>query len=91
MNRHRHRRSSDPVDRARRIRSTPAAGPHTRTHLPPPTSAADGAALALLFDVLVGDSAWTTAEVGRLISMREAADLGWWRVARLDEAEPGPG
>lgn len=66
-----------------------AAGPHSSTRLPPPSPAADGAALALLFDVLVGDSAWTTAEVGRLISMREAAALGRWRVAGLDEAGPG--
>ena len=91
MNRHSHRRSSDTVNRARRIRSLRAAGPPTRTRLPPLSPAADDAALALLFDVLVGDSAWTMAEVGRLISMRESADLGRRLVAGLDEAEPGAG
>ncbi len=53
-----------------------------------PSEAADGGTLELFFDILVGDSTWTMAEVGRLISVRESADLGRWRVAGLDENEP---
>lgn len=74
MSRQRHRRSSVNVNRAQRELAS---------------SAADGATLALLFDILAGDCAWTMAEVRRLISVREFADLGRWRVAGLDEAEPG--
>jgi len=39
----------------------------------------------LLSDILVGDSAWTMEEVQRLISMREVAELGRWRVEGLDD------
>lgn len=89
MNRHDNRRSSVNVNRARHSRPIQAAGPLARTRGTRARPAVDEAALALLFDILVGDSAWTTAEVGHLISMRESADLGRWRVAGLDEEEPG--
>lgn len=45
----------------------------------------------LLSEVLIGDSAWTMAEVQRLISMREVAELGRWRVAGLDDEEANAG
>lgn len=88
MTRH-NRRSTVNVNRAQRIRPTQAAGPRTPARRPAASRAADKAALALLFDILVGDSAWTMAEVGHLVSMRESAALGRWRVAGLDEEEPG--
>lgn len=46
----------------------------------------DGAVLDLLSEILIGDGAWTLAEVERLISLRESAELGRWRNAGLDDA-----
>ena len=45
---------------------------------------ADEGALALLSDVLIGESDWTMAEVRRLISMRELAERGRWRAEGPD-------
>jgi hypothetical protein len=89
MSGQRNRRSSVNVNRARRIRPMRTASPPTSASRTPSSPAADGTALALLFDILVGDSAWTMAEVRRLISMRESAELGRWRVAGLDEDDAG--
>jgi hypothetical protein len=50
-----------------------------------PIAAADQAALAFLSEILLGDSSWTLAEVQGLISMRESAELGRWRVAGPDD------
>jgi hypothetical protein len=82
MNRQRNRRSLISVTRTRRIRPMRAASQLGRTdRRPPPIPAAEEAALAFLSEILVGDGAWTLAEVQRLISMRESAELGRWRVA----------
>jgi hypothetical protein len=51
----------------------------------------DGDALALLSDVLLGDSEWTLAEVRRLIRMRELAELGRWQADGLDGRGPRSG
>jgi len=86
MNRQRNRRSPVSVYRARRIRPRRDTSSLTRPDRHRPASASpDGAVLALLSEVLIGDSAWTMAEVRRLISMREVAELGRWRVAGLDD------
>jgi hypothetical protein len=55
-----------------------------------PGDALDGGTLALLSDVLIGDSEWTIAEVRRLIRMRELADRGRWRANGLDDPETRP-
>lgn len=89
MSRQRNRRSPVNANPVRRFRPMQAAGPLAQSRGAPASTAADEAAFTLLFDILVGDSAWTTAEVGHLISMRESADLGRWRVAGLDEEELG--
>lgn len=86
MNRQRKRRSFGNVYRARRIRPMRATSPLTHPDRRRPASApADGAVLALLSEILIGDSTWTLAEVQRLISKRELAELGRWRVAGLDD------
>jgi hypothetical protein len=86
MNRQRNRRSFVSVNRARRIRPIHAASQLSRTDRHPPASpAAEEAALAFLSEILIGDRAWTMAEVQRLISMRESAELGRWRVAEPDD------
>jgi hypothetical protein len=86
MNRQRNRRSVASVYRAPRIRPMQASRLLARPERPEPASgSADGAVLALLSDILIGDSAWTVAEVQRLISMRESAELGRWRVSGLDD------
>ena len=51
----------------------------------PRVASADGAILSLLSDVLIGDSAWTLAEVRRLVVVRDLAELGRWRAAGLDD------
>jgi hypothetical protein len=86
MNRQRSRRSPSSVYRARRIRPRRDTSSLTRPDRGRPASASpEEAVLALLSEVLIGDSAWTMAEVRRLISMREVAELGRWRVAGLDD------
>jgi len=86
MNRQRNRRSPSSVYRARHIRPRRDTSSLTRPDRRRPASASgDGAVLALLSEVLIGDSAWTMTEVQRLISMREVAELGRWRVAGLDD------
>lgn len=86
MNRQRNRRPPGGVCRARRIRPRRDTSSLTRPdRRRPPSASADGAVLALLSDVLTGDSAWTLAEVQRLISMREFVELGGWGVAGLDD------
>ena len=77
MNRQHNRRSVVGANRARRLRPPRPASRLARTDpLGPPNPAEDGAALAFLADILVGDRDWTIAEVRRLISLREAAELG---------------
>jgi len=87
MNRQRNRRSSVSVRRARRSQSIHAASRlSSSTDRRPPASPADeAAALAFLSEILIGDGAWTMAEVRRLISMRESAGLGRWRAAEPDD------
>ena len=46
---------------------------------------AEGAVLALLSELLIGDSAWTLAEVQRLVAVRDLAELGRWRAGGLDD------
>jgi hypothetical protein len=74
------------VNRVRRIQPARAASQPSRSHRPraaiPPT---DQAALAFLSEILLGDRSWTVAEVRRVVAMREAAELGRWRVAGSDE------
>ncbi len=55
------------------------------------TAALDGAALALLSDVLIGDRPWTMAELRGLIWMRELAERGRWRSNGLDDDEASLG
>jgi hypothetical protein len=77
MNRQRNRPSVVGANRARRLRPPRPASQLARTdRLRPASPAEDGAALAFLADILVGDRDWTIAEVRRLISLREAAELG---------------
>jgi hypothetical protein len=76
MNRQRNRRSLVGATRARRLRPLRPASQLARTdRLRPGSPAEDGATLAFLADILVGDRNWTLAEVRRLISLREAAEL----------------
>ena len=92
MSRQHNRRSFGSACSARRIR--PRRGPSSLTRPDrrrPASASADGAVLALLSEILIGDSAWTMAEVQRLISMREVAGLGGWRVAGLDDEEANAG
>jgi hypothetical protein len=87
MSRHHNRRSFGSVSRARRARQTRAAPSALarRARRRPASASADGAVIALLSEILIGDSAWTVDEVQRLISMRESAELGQWRRAGLDD------
>jgi len=86
MNRQRNRRSPATVNRARRIRPPRAASRLGHPDRPRPAGpAADEAALAFLSEILIGDRAWSMAEVERLISMRESAQRGRWRVAGADD------
>ena len=86
MNRQRTRRSPGGAHVARDIRPPRASSPPTRRdHRRLASAPVDAAALALLSEILVGDSAWTMAEVQRLISMREVAELGRWRVDGPDD------
>ena len=87
MNRQRKPRSFGRVAGAPRIRPMRAASPPSRAdHRRPETSSADGAVLSLLSEILIGDSAWTMAEVQRLVAVRDLAELGRWRAAGLDDA-----
>ena len=86
MNRQRNWRSFVSVNRARRLRPMRAASQLRRADRRRPASpAAEEAALAFLSEILTGDGTWTMAEVERLISMRESAELGRWRVAGPDD------
>jgi hypothetical protein len=86
MNRQRNRRLLATVHHARRIRPMPAASQRSLTDRRPPASpVADEMALAFLSEILAGERAWTTVEVQRLISMREAAQAGRWRETGLDD------
>ncbi len=62
-----------------------ASRPGRTDRRPASIPAADEAALAFLSEILIGDSSWTLAEVQGLISMRESADRGRWRIAGPDE------
>jgi hypothetical protein len=86
MNRQRNRRSCVSVNHTRRIQPMHAASQLSRTDRRlPPSSAAEQAALAFLSEILIGDSSWTLAEVQGLISMRESAELGRWRIPGPDD------
>ncbi len=62
-----------------------ASRPSRADRRSPAGQGADGGALAFLSEILVGDHAWTTAEVQRLVVMRESAELGRWRDTGLDD------
>lgn len=63
-----------------------AAGRSIRLNAPGDQGgAADGAALALLSEVLIGDSPWTMGEVRGLIWLRELAERGRWSADGLDD------
>jgi hypothetical protein len=49
------------------------------------SSPADGSVLALLSELLIGDSTWTMAQVQRLVAVRDLAELGRWRAGGLDD------
>jgi hypothetical protein len=86
MNRQRNPRPSGRDSGAPRIRPTRATSAPTRAgHRPTGSASAEGAVLVLLSELLIGDSAWTMAQVQRLVSMRDLAELGRWRVAGLDD------
>jgi hypothetical protein len=86
MNQRRKPRSYGRVAGAPRIRPVRATSPSTRAdHRRPETSSPDGAVLSLLSELLIGDSAWTMAEVQRLVAVRDLAELGRWRAAGLDD------
>jgi hypothetical protein len=90
MNRKRKPRPSRRAARVPRIRPLRDASPSSRAdrHRPEP-STADGAVLSLLSELLLGDNAWTMAEVQRLVAVRDLAELGRWRATGLDDAGPG--
>jgi hypothetical protein len=48
----------------------------------------EGAVLSLLSEILIGDTAWTLAEVQRLVTVRDLAELGRWRSGHLDDEGP---
>jgi hypothetical protein len=86
MNPQRNPRSSGRYSGAPRIRPTRAKNPMTRAgHGRPVNAAAEGAVLSLLSELLIGDSAWSMAEVQRLVAVRDLAELGRWRAAGLDD------
>ena len=47
--------------------------------------------LSLLAELLLGDNAWTMAEVQRLVAVRDLAEQGRWRATGLDDAGPAVG
>ncbi|HZC32071.1 MAG TPA: hypothetical protein VE640_02145 [Candidatus Bathyarchaeia archaeon] len=86
MNRERSPRSSGRSSRAPRIRpSRTTRRPRSFDHRRPVAGSGNGAILSFLSEVLIGDSAWTLAEVRRLVAVRELAELGRWRAAGLDD------
>ena len=63
-----------------------ATGAPSHAHDRGPESAStEAAVLSLLTELLIGDSAWTMAEVQRLVAVRDRAVLGRWRAARFDD------
>jgi hypothetical protein len=69
-----------------------AASPSSRAdRTGPEPSSADGAVLSLLSELLIGDNAWTMAEVKRLVAVRDLAELGRWRANGLDDAGAAAG
>jgi hypothetical protein len=86
MNRQRKLGSFRRVSDAPRIRTRRAPSPPTRAaNRRLGSSPADGAVLALLSELLIGDSAWTMAEVQRLVELRDRAELGRWRADGLGD------
>ena len=82
------------MNRKRKPGSSEGAAPaprsrHTRSRTEP--SSADGAVLSLLSELLIGDNAWTMAEVKRLVAVRDLAELGRWRANGLDDAGAAAG
>ncbi len=85
MDRHRDRRSLERVPRARGTRAA-ATGPRTdRAERRRAGAMVDEGALALLSDVLIGDSHWTMPEIRRLIALRERSHGGRWSVGSPDD------
>jgi hypothetical protein len=86
MKRHRDRRSLERVPRARRTPrlATGLVSRPGRVDRRGAGGVADESALALLSDVLIGDSHWTMPEIRRLITMRELAERGRWHVEGQD-------
>jgi hypothetical protein len=64
-----------------------ASSPPAHTDLRPGSTAADGAVISFLSDVLTGDSTWTMGEVQRVVVVRDLAKLGRWRASGLDDEE----
>ncbi|MEA2544779.1 MAG: hypothetical protein QOI09_52 [Chloroflexota bacterium] len=86
MNRQRKPRSLGWSSSAPRIRKSRATKSATRADpRPPGREAGEGAILSLLSELLIGDSAWTMAEVRRLVVVRDLAELGRWRASGLDD------
>ena len=86
MNRERSPRSFGRSSSAPRIRpSRTTRRPRSTDHRRPVAGSGDGAILSFLSEVLIGDNAWTLAEVQRLVAVRELAELGRWRAAGLDD------
>jgi hypothetical protein len=87
MNRQRKSRPFRRVSDAPRIRPMRTPSSATRAaNRRPVSSPADGAVLALLSELLIGDSTWTMAQVQRLFAVRDLAELGRWRAGGLDDA-----
>jgi hypothetical protein len=86
MNRQRKPRSlgrSSGAPRIRSSRGTKAA--NNADERRPGRTSGEGAILSLLSELLIGDSAWTMAEVRRLVVVRDLAELGRWRATGLDD------
>jgi len=86
MNRQRKPRSFGRSSSAPRIRTSRAT--KSATHADQWRSGrttGEGAILSLLSELLIGDSAWTMAEVRRLVVVRDLAELGRWRASGLDD------
>ncbi|HEY8990290.1 MAG TPA: hypothetical protein VIM39_14790 [Candidatus Limnocylindrales bacterium] len=86
MNRQRKPRSLGRSSSASRIRASRATKSATRAdQRRPGRTTGEGAILSLLSELLIGDSAWTMAEVRRLVVVRDLAELGRWRASGLDD------
>jgi hypothetical protein len=86
MNRQRKPRSLGRSSNAPRFRTSRATRSATSAgQWRPGRTTGEGAILSLLSELLIGDSAWTMAEVRRLVVVRDLAELGRWRASGLDD------